>query len=198
MSSFEKLASEKTIEAIELLKKGDTEAIDAIIEVYTERLFRYCFSILRNDLDCEEVLQDTFIKVYKKIEFYKNGTSFTAWIYQIARNTARDKLRVNLKHKIFTNNNHIIYPDPNSKAAVQIDFPDKRKTPIQEMEQFESNQEIFKIFNLLPEIYREVLFLRHIEDYSYEKISVVLDCRIGTVKSRIANGRRLFIEKFRK
>lgn len=190
------MEKEEILFLVEQLKKGDDSSVDALISNYSERLYRYCYRILGNEADTEEVLQDVFLKVYKKIDLYQKNTGFSSWIYMIARNTARDKLRGNIKHK---NSLSIdgINSDSSSDIDIHFEIQDKRESPLLELQRNELNTEINEILENLPDPYREILFLRHMEDYSYQEMAEILECKVGTIKSRLAKARSLFIEKIK-
>lgn len=187
---------EKLETIIQDLKKGDTAALDLIIDLYTQKLYGYCNSILKNEADAEEALQDTFIKVYNKIDMFNSATNFNAWIYRIASNTAKDILRKNKNKSKCISFDKPFEDDISSNSIGKcMEVADNSNNPSSKLQTNEAKSAIMKEISELPELYKEVLLLRHIDDLNYEEIADVLGCRVGTVKSRLFRAREILKEK---
>lgn len=178
------------------LKSGETAALDVLIEFYTQKLYGFCCSILKNDADAEEAVQDTFIKVYKKIDTFDLSTNFTAWIYRIASNTAKDILRRHKKHsKCISFDKPISDDNASDSVGHCMEISDNSENPSSNLQIKETKSIIFDEIEALPDLYKEVLLLRHIEDFSYDEIAEILNCNVGTVKSRLFRAREILKEK---
>jgi len=158
---------------IKNLKKGREEAYRQIVEDYGNKLLGTCYLILRDREEAEDVVQETFIKVFQKLETFKENSGLYTWIYTIALNLSRDRLRkkqdnLTLEDDLVGNN------DVESHVEMNIDRAILRK-------------ELFEINSL----YREVLVLFYFEDLSIKEISNLLNEKEGTIKSKLSRGRNL-------
>jgi len=159
----------KLIEQLLLLRcqMGDKDALAELIERY-ERPLRYFINrLLDNSELTEDIFQDTWLTVIRKMHGLREIDSFPAWLYRIARNKVYQQHRIK-KTKLDLDENIAI-----ENHAEYDDF---------------SGEDAAKVHRCLKEIppeYREVLMLRFLEQMSYEQISQVLNCKLGTVRSRL-------------
>ncbi|HUJ71888.1 MAG TPA: sigma-70 family RNA polymerase sigma factor [Verrucomicrobiae bacterium] len=178
----------KDRELLKCCQLGDEEAFDELVLRHHSRAFHVAFRILRNHEDATEVAQDAFVKVYRNLNGFRGECEFTTWLHQIVVNLAHNKNRwwkrrgrhaaVSLDATVDTADGEV----PRQVAA-DIDAPDVQSA------QAEFVELLGRKVDELPKKFREVLVLRNVENLSYEEIAVVLDCSIGTVKSRIARAR---------
>ena len=155
------------------LKKGREEAYRQIIDKYGNKLFRTCYLILRNKEEAEDVVQETFIRVFRKIDTFQEKSGLYTWIYTIALNLSRDKMRI--KQDILQLKDEWVGTcDVESQVEVKIGRELLRK-------------EIFKMNSL----YREVLVLFYFEEFSIREISNLLNESEGTIKSKLSRGRNI-------
>ena len=146
---------------------GDNEAFAELIDRYGRALYYFISKLLENTEVAEDIYQETWLAVIKKIHSLKDTDSFTAWLYHIARNKVyhhlrRKKLIQELNENIVAEN----YEDGNDFSV-------------------EDAANIHKALEKLHPAHREVLMLRFLEQMSYEQITQVINCSMGTVKSRI-------------
>ena len=169
---------------IELFQNGDERAYTQLVENYKDRLYNYLYGIVRDVDLAEDLLQDTFIKVFTHKNSYKASYKFSTWMYTIGKNLAFTELRKKKrrKTKTFTDiEKHndwggIQIPDPSDSIDIAISAKDRSRI-------------IQKIICRLPQDFMIVIILRDIQELSYEDISTILEVPIGTVKSRINRGR---------
>jgi RNA polymerase sigma-70 factor (ECF subfamily) len=157
------------IEQLLLLRcqMGDKDALAELIERY-ERPLRYFINrLLDNSELTEDIFQDTWLTVIRRIHGLKEIDAFPAWLYRIARNKVYQQLRK--KRNVSALDENIAVED----HAEEDDFS------------VEDAAKVHKCLKELPPEYREVLMLRFLEQMSYEQISQVLNCKLGTVRSRI-------------
>jgi len=157
------------IEQLLLLRcqMGDKDALAELIERY-ERSLRYFINrLLDNSELTEDIFQDTWLTVIRKIYSLKEIDAFPAWLYRIARNKVYQQLRIKKT---------VIELDEN--IAIENHAEDDDFSP-------EDAAKVHKCLKVLPPDYREVLMLRFLEQMSYEHISQVLNCKLGTVRSRL-------------
>ncbi len=162
------------------LKRGREEAYRQLIEEYGNRLLRTCYLILKDREEAEDVVQETFIKVFKKIDTFKEKSGLYTWIYAIALNLSRDRMRMK-QDMLELKDEWIGNDDVESQVEINIDKELLRK-------------EIFEMNSL----YREVLVLFYFEALSIKEISNLLNEKEGTIKSRLSRGRNLLKESLLK
>ncbi|MFA6186238.1 MAG: RNA polymerase sigma factor [Phycisphaerae bacterium] len=161
---FEKLLEEM----VHRCRNGERAAFEELFEIYQPRLKYYVRRIDSGSTDTDDILQNIWLTVIKEIQKLKDAKVFAVWLYRIARNKVYDGFR----HK----ENFVTIPEEN-------DFPvSGNNEPI-----FDANdaEKLHKAMNELKPHHREVLTLCFIEQMSYQSIADVIDCSIGTVRSRI-------------
>ncbi|MGA2222660.1 MAG: sigma-70 family RNA polymerase sigma factor [Verrucomicrobiia bacterium] len=188
VSNSEPAAEVSDRELVARCRAGDEAAFDALVLRHRERAFNIAYPLLLNYEDATEVAQDAFVKVYRSIGGFRGDCEFTTWLYQIVVNLARNKRRWWMRRgRKITVSMDCPVETPDGEMTAQVaaatDPPDAEVARAEFVRTLEE-----RIANL-PTRYREVLLLRNVEDMSYEKIAVVLDCSVGAVKSRIARAR---------
>lgn len=163
-------------------QEGDNIAYDEIVRRYKDRLTNFIFRYVGNYDECEDIVQDTFVKVYVSKHLYKEIAKFSTWIYTIAINLAKTKIIKKQKYKIFSLSS-------NEDEEKDFDVPDDAFLPDVNANAKFQNEYIQKALNSIPENYRKLVILRDIEDFSYEEIADMTGLPMGTVKSRINRGR---------
>ena len=179
-------------ELIRRFKKGERESFDEMVVAYSPRLFRLAYGLLGNKQDAEEVVQDAFVRAYRALPGFRGDASFETWMHRITMNLARNKFHWNRRRGSGLNVSLSSgdESDP-EQPSVRIDLPDTRMEPDRLLENTELQQNIVLVIRSLPEKLREAMVLRHMENLSYEQIADYLNCKVGTVKSRLARGREI-------
>jgi len=126
--------------------------------------------------------------MYKNIKHFRGESSFSTWVYRIVVNTCNDMLRKN-RNQALGSNILSLYGGNSEDDEYELEIPDKADTPEESYEKKESSQYILECLEKLPDQHREIIILRDIRSFSYEEIAEILDCSIGTVKSRISRAR---------
>ncbi len=162
-------SSYKLIEQVLILRCqiGDKDAFAELIERYQAPLRYFISRLSANPETAEDIFQDTWMTVIRRIHTLKKIDAFSTWLYRIARNKVYQQLR--RKKKLSELNENIAVPNDTENDVFSTEDAAKIHRCLKE---------------LLPE-YREVLMLRFLEQMSYEQISQVINCKLGTVKSRI-------------
>lgn len=165
---------------IKNLKQGREDAYRQLVEEYGNKLLKTCCLILKDREEAEDVVQETFIRVFNKIDTFKEKSGLYTWIYAIALNLSRDRMRMKqdmleLKDELIGNN------DLEAQVEMNIDKELLRK-------------EIFEMNSL----YREVLVLFYFEELSIKEISNLLNEKEGTIKSKLFRGRNILKESLLK
>jgi|TARA_A200000113_G_scaffold211410_1_gene212113 RNA polymerase sigma-70 factor (ECF subfamily) len=178
------------IALIELVKKGDKKAYNTLVLKYQDRLVFSVYKFLKDFELAQDIAQEAFIKAYKNIEKFRGDSQFYTWIYRIAINTAKNVISTKARaSEVYDNDatDQLL-----SESATTSENPEN----ILQAEQLRS--EINKALQNLPEDIRVTLSLREFDGLSYEEIAKVLNCPIGTVRSRIHKGREMLDQTFSK
>ena len=178
--------SERAIDQalIERVQQGDKKAFDILVLKYQVRIIKLVSRFVRNADDAQDVAQEAFIKAYRALKNFRGESAFYTWMYRIAINTAKNHL-VSSSRKATTS-------AVDAQDAEQYEGADWLKeyaTPEKELMASEIKQVIHKSIAALPDDLKEAITLREMEGLSYEDIAAVMDCPIGTVRSRIFRAR---------
>lgn len=181
---------------IDDFKGGSRERFDELVKAYTQKLYRFAYGLLGNHHDAEEVVQDAFVRAYNALDNFRGDSSFETWMHRITMNLARNKFHWNRRRGEGITVSLSDQPDSpdGDELPGEVELPDSSYSPDRLLEKVETQGNVLKGINALPEALREAMVLRHVKDMPYEQIASVLDCKIGTVKSRISRGRELLRE----
>ncbi|MCK4771983.1 MAG: RNA polymerase sigma factor [Candidatus Latescibacteria bacterium] len=172
--------------------EGNLVAFDLLVDRYYDRLYGYLIRFLKDSDTAEDLLQETFLRVWRKRAEFKNIASFSTWIYTIAGNLARSEWRRRKRWRMLR-----IGPSRNEEEAA-IELPDAGIGPDLIVENRVAIEELTKEVHKLPDRYREVVILRDIQGMTYEEIAGIVQVPVGTVKSRLNRGRLILQEKLGK
>ncbi|MCH8018317.1 sigma-70 family RNA polymerase sigma factor [candidate division KSB1 bacterium] len=167
---------------IERFQKGDLYAFDLIVKRYKEQLLNFVYRFVGNQEEAEDIVQETFLRVYRKRKAYKRIAKFSTWIYTIAGNLSRTELRRRKRRKLFSVTD-MGYEDRDYEIS------DEGYNPENHVEGVIQEEIIHAEINNLSPKFREVIILRDVQELSYEEISKIIRVPIGTVKSRVNRGR---------
>ncbi|HDQ45306.1 MAG TPA: sigma-70 family RNA polymerase sigma factor [bacterium] len=161
---------------------GDLYAFEQIVRRYKEPLINFVYHFLGDRVDAEDVVQETFLRVYRNKHLYRNIAKFSTWIYTIASNLAKTELRRRRRRRLFS----ISQMGFDNR---DYDLPSGDATPEGIVDGGMKESIIRKAIETLPTKFKEVVILRDVQEFSYEEIGEILDIPIGTVKSRVNRGR---------
>jgi RNA polymerase sigma-70 factor (ECF subfamily) len=174
---------------IKRAKQGDKIALSELVSTYSDRVYNLAIRILRNREDAEDILQETFLIVLKKLHTFDERSSFFTWIYRIATNASLMKLRK--QKNVFAD-----LPDkPDLEDKVFIDWSQDPSLNIQNKE---IKEVLDKSIGELSEIYRSVFILRDIEQLSIKDTSQILNISEENVKIRLRRARLFLRDKISK
>ncbi len=170
-----KIAPQSDAELVKLsLQSADNFSF--IIHKYEQKLMRYISYFTGLDVhQAEDIVQETFLKVYRNLNGFNPHLSFSSWIYRIAHNEALNHLKKNKKHQYIS-----LEKDEEGTASL-INVLASDENISQNYSRQELAEKVWKILALMREDYREVLILKFIEDYDYNRISEILKKPLGTV-----------------
>lgn len=179
-TDYKKLTDEELIFSFQ---QGSTDAYNEIVHRYKDKLVNFVYRYTGNYDDCEDIAQETLIKVYTSKHLYKEIAKFSTWIYTIAINLSKTKLIKKQKMKTFS------LSDAYDDEDKDFDIPDEAFTPDVDANAKFLSRHIQNALNQINENYRNLVVMRDIEELSYEEIAEITGLPMGTVKSRINRGR---------
>ncbi|OHX14754.1 RNA polymerase sigma factor RpoE [Chromobacterium sphagni] len=178
---------------VERAQRGEKRAFDLLVAKYQRRLARLLSRFIRDGSDIEDVTQEAFIKAYRALPSFRGESAFYTWLYRIGINTAKNFLSANGRRPVV---NSEIEDEDGESFDMASQIPDMN-TPETEL----MNKEILATVNAaveaLPEELRTAISLREMEGLSYDEIAKVMDCPIGTVRSRIFRAREAIAAELR-
>jgi len=180
-------ASDETL--VSKVQEGDNHAFDILVGRFKNRLYAYLFRLLGNEDEAEEFAQETFVKAYINIEKYRSVARFSTWLYTIATNLVRNRIR-NIKRR--PRMSSLWSTDINGEDGRWIELKDKSVGPEQEMQRKNLSDIIQAAIEKIPAKYRPAFVLREINMLTYEEIAATTGLKLGTVRSRINRGRMHF------
>jgi RNA polymerase sigma-70 factor, ECF subfamily len=172
-------------------QNGDEAAYGEIVRAHYERVFRRVVSIVRHEHDARDVSQEIWITVWRTLKEYRGDAKFSTWLYAVATRRAIDHLRK--RQRWFSRFLPFLTEGENAEVTVEPASP--APGPRDQMELGERDARFERAIASLPPKLRAVIAMREIEGLSYEEIAETLDCRPGTVMSRLFNARRLLAQK---
>ena len=178
---------------VERAQRGDKHAFELLVAKYQRRLGRLISRFVRNAAEAEDVTQDAFIKAYRALPSFRGDSAFYTWLYRIGINTAK---------------NHLVAQGRRAPTSTPLDADEAEDfedaallhevaTPENELMSKQVVEVVNSSLQELPDDLRTALTLREIEGLSYEEIAAVMDCPIGTVRSRIFRAREAIATNLR-
>ena len=178
---------------VERAQRGDKRAFELLVEKYQHKLARLVSRLVRDPGEAEDVTQEAFIKAYRALPSFRGDSAFYTWLYRIGINTAK---------------NFLVATGRRAPTSTEVDA--------EEAEGYEGNEQLHDIntpeslllskeiattvnaaIESLPEELRSAIQLRELEGMSYEEIAKLMDCPIGTVRSRIFRAREAIADKLK-
>lgn len=178
---------------VERVQAGDKRAFDALVSKYQRRLMRLVSRLVHDPAEAEDVVQETFIKAYRALRHFRGDSAFYTWLYRIGINTAKNYL-VTQGRRTPTST------DTDAEQAETFDDGDNLRdinTPESMLASKQIAETVNAAMDVLPLELRTAIVLREIEGLSYEEISEIMACPIGTVRSRIFRAREVIAEKLK-
>ncbi len=167
-------------------KSGDLAAYDELVRRYQERIYATLYHMTANHEDANDLTQEAFIRAYHSLRSFKGDSSFFTWLYRIAVNRTINFLKQR-KHKTHLSLNDLDFNaehDPDLVALIS------EKTPRREAGLVELQEKLNAAMLQLSETHRLVVTLHDVQGLSHEEISRIMDCNVGTVRSRLFYARQ--------
>jgi RNA polymerase sigma-70 factor (ECF subfamily) len=165
------------------IRDGDTDSLGVLVTRWQAPLHRFVYRMLPRQEDARDICQETFLRVLKKADRFKEGSRFSTWMYQIALNLCRDKLRKQRRWGLLVAENQEWDEGwmPVASGSVEAD-------PARNAERRQLATSVMRALDQLPASQREVLILKEFEGLKFREIAELLGCPESTVKSRMYGG----------
>ena len=179
-------------ELVARVKAGDKGAFDILVQKYQSKVINLVGRYVSDQAECQDIAQDAFVKAYRAIDSFRGDSQFYTWLYRIAANTAKNYLASRAR----------------KSPGYSVDVEDAQyfegESGLKEYDNPENllltgeiRDTVFKAIERLPEDLRSAITLRELDGLSYEEIAEVMDCPIGTVRSRIFRARDVIDKELR-
>ena len=178
---------------VERAQRGDKHAFELLVSKYQRKLARLLSRFIRDSTEVEDVTQEAFIKAYRALPTFRGDSAFYTWLYRIGINTAKNYL-VAMGRRAPTTT------EIDSEEAEGFEDGDQLRdlnTPEDELASKQVAETVNQTLGELPEELRTAITLREIEGLSYEDIANIMNCPIGTVRSRIFRAREAIATQLR-
>lgn len=178
---------------VERAQHGDKHAFELLVVKYQRKLGRLLSRFIRNPTEVEDVSQEAFIKAYRALPTFRGESAFYTWLYRIGINTAKNYLVTQGRRAPTTTQ----FDNEEAEGFEDAEQLRSNTTPESELASKQIAETVNKAVEELPEELRSAITLREIEGMSYEDIANLMDCPIGTVRSRIFRAREAIAGKLR-
>jgi RNA polymerase sigma-70 factor, ECF subfamily len=153
---------------------------------YIDALYGTALRLTRRPQDAEDLVQETYLKAFRASAQFQRGTNLKAWLFTILHNSFRNMRRHDVRNPV----------DVNSETVeLAADQRGDEQTPEQVLSRATLDGDLQEALDGLPEAFRQAVWLRDVEEFSYAEIARIVDVPIGTVMSRISRGRRMLFER---
>jgi RNA polymerase sigma-70 factor (ECF subfamily) len=167
---------------MERVKAGDLVAFNQIVDKYRDRLMNVIFRMVQGTEEAEDIVQETFLRVYQHRDSFDFRHCFSTWLYTIALNLARNELRKRKRFKFFD-----IFDMQGKEGEIAVEMELPSNLP----------QALEKALESLPEKYKTAFVLRDIQELPYEEVAQIMNIPLGTVKSRVNRARAILRDKLK-
>jgi len=179
------------VQLIERLRAQDPSVLEILMERHSARVYRVAFGITRNHADAEEIVQDVFLTLFRKVDSFEGRASLSTWLYRVAANAAlikrrgkRAEVEVKLEDYLPT-----FKADGHREGDRALLLADWSRTPDRELLAGEAREILEEGLALMPDHYRAILVLRDVEEVSNEDVAEILGESVASVKSRLHRAR---------
>jgi RNA polymerase sigma-70 factor (ECF subfamily) len=174
------------MDLVKRAQRGDLAAYDELVKRYQERIYATVYHMTSNHEDANDLAQDSFIKAFQALKSFKGGSSFYTWLYRIAVNKTINFLKQR-KNRVHMSLNDLDFNTENNPDLVAL-ISDK--TPRREAGLNELQEKLNAALLKLSEPHRVVVVLHDVQGMSHEEVAQVMECNIGTVRSRLFYARQ--------
>lgn len=189
-------AADTDIRLVERARRGETAAFEMLVVKYQRRIERLVGRMVRDPELVQDVAQETFVRAWRALPQFRGESAFYTWLYRIAINTAKKALVELRRDPLVSESNLVRGEDGDETSRVENELTDG-ETPDALLASKEIAAAVNAAIESLSEDLRQAITLREIEGLSYEEISEVMNCPIGTVRSRIFRAREAIATRLR-
>jgi RNA polymerase sigma-70 factor (ECF subfamily) len=169
---------------------GNVDAYGKIVGRHNGRLYNFVYRFVGDRETAEDVVQETFLRAFRKRTEYRAIANFSTWLFTIAGNLAKSELRRRKRWRMFS-------IERDEETDTGMDIPDESARPDKVAESSLADGQIQQAIASLPDNYKQVILLRDVQGMSYQEISDIVDCPVGTVKSRVNRARLKLQQKLK-
>jgi RNA polymerase sigma-70 factor (ECF subfamily) len=169
--------------------EGDSRAFGEIVSRYDQRLLNFVYRTIGDRDRAQDLVQETFVRVYRHLQRFDQGKKFSTWIYTIASNLAKNELRNRSRNPLILFQTIKKNWDADHRP---LEWEDTQYKPDDLFRKRHLREKVEEAVKLLPEHHRIVFVLRELEGKTYEEIADITGCNLGTVKSRLNRARNNF------
>ncbi len=183
----------KDSELLYRIKKGDQKAFEELVKKHKINVFNIVYSIIGDTQELNDIMQEVFIKVYEKINAFKENSSFSTWLYRITVNKCIDELRKK-KNRFLSYESEL---SEDEKLKLKNAISDSEENIIDNLRKKELQEIVRKTINTLPEKYCVAITLKEIDNLSYKEISEIMKISENRVKVLLFRARQKLKEKLK-
>jgi RNA polymerase sigma-70 factor (ECF subfamily) len=173
---------QKDYDLFKRVQNGDMVAFNELVDKYRNRLMNVITRMIHSQEEAEDIVQETFVRVYQHRDSFDFRHCFSTWLYTISLNLARNELRKRKRFKFFD-----IFDLKGNEAEIAVEMKTPSNLP----------QALKKAIDGLPDKYKTAFILRDIEEQSYEEVAKIMNIPLGTVKSRVNRARAILRDKLK-
>jgi len=182
----EVIDAQSDVELVKAARDGDMDAYDQLVRRYQERIYATVYHMTSNHEDANDLAQETFIKAYAALKSFKGDSSFYTWVYRIAVNKTINFLKQR-KNKTSLSLNDLDFNIENDPELVALVSD---RTPRRDIALVELQGKLNEALQKLSDVHRMVVTLHDVQGLSHEEIAQIMDCNVGTVRSRLFYARQ--------
>jgi len=171
---------------IDSVLAGNTEAFEILVLENQTQVYNLALRMVSNEQDAYDISQEAFIKAFRSLDSFRGDSKFSVWLYRLTSNLCLDFLRSKKRNNVVS----LTAYSPDEDECAELEIPDERFSPENELEKKELKTAVNSALSKLPEDQREILLLRELHGLSYDEIAEELSLEPGTVKSRIFRARK--------
>lgn len=176
---------------INKVQKGDIAAFEELLRLHEKRVYTIAYKYMGNHEDASDIAQEAFIKAFQAIGTFRGESSFATWISRITANKALDELRKRRKIQLSSLDDEVELEE----GSVRKEWVAAEGTPEEKYLQQETSQYLQCLIDGMREEYKAVIVMREVEGRTYDEMAAILNCSLGTVKSRLSRARIYLKEK---
>ncbi len=182
-------------ELVDKARAGDRAAFGELVDIHKRLIFSICMSHLRNEDEAMDMVQDTFLKAFTKLDSFQPGSNFKAWLCRIAANGSIDRIRRKKTRRAGEIDDRVMTTDELTEGKTPSMSTFGRLSPLKNAELRRLGDALLKALGTLPEAHRQCVLLCDVHGYSYAEISEQLGIPKGTVMSRLFYARKRLQEE---